>query len=146
MSKYLDFRPDFSHNILPELLKQNRKFEFIFIDGDHKFDGIFIDYYYAELLLENGGYLLLHDTWMRSTRLVEKFILKNKVNFKHIKTPFRNLSLFIKLEDDQRDGMFFKEFYTFKSLFRHYATMWFNSNKDSWLKRSLIKINKSFRG
>ena len=48
---FLDFRRDFSHNVLPQLAQEGRKFEFIFIDGDHKFDGILVDFYYAVVLV-----------------------------------------------------------------------------------------------
>jgi len=73
-NKYLTFYNDFSHIVLPKLLENEKKFDFIFIDGDHKFDGIFVDFYYADLLVNEGGYLLFHDTWMRSTQLVMSFI------------------------------------------------------------------------
>jgi predicted O-methyltransferase YrrM len=136
----LEFYPDYSHNILPLLLKENRNFEFIFIDGDHKFDGIFIDFYYADLLLNKEGYILLHDTWMRSTRLVESFIKTNRKDYKHIKTPLRNFSLFQKVGSDNRNGMYFKEFYTFKSLVTHSIISWMSDGKRNFIKRMLSKI------
>ena len=68
----LEFYRDHSHAVLPRLLESRRRFDFAFIDGGHRFDEIFVDVYYADLLLARGGYLLLHDTWMRSTCLVER--------------------------------------------------------------------------
>ena len=41
----LDFQEDYSHNVLPRLVDKKEKFDFIFIDGNHQFDGIFIDFY-----------------------------------------------------------------------------------------------------
>jgi predicted O-methyltransferase YrrM len=140
MGKFLDFRPDYSHNVLPQLLKEGKSFDFIFIDGDHKFDGVFVDYYYADLLLDDGGYILLHDTWMRSTRLVERFIIKNKKNYHSIKIPYKNLSLLQKRGVDQRNGMEFTEFYTFKSFLKHKVIMWYIYGKDGWLKRLATKL------
>ena len=61
------FHADFSHNVLPRLHAEKRKYDFIFIDGSHDFDSIFVDFYYANLLLSQNGYLLFHDAWMRST-------------------------------------------------------------------------------
>lgn len=136
----LIFKPDFSHNVLPALLKENKKFDFIFIDGDHKFDGILIDFYYSNLLLENNGYVLMHDTWMRSTRLVEKFIQKNLKNYRYVKTPLRNFSLFQKLEDDKRDGMFFSEFFTCKSIIVHPMIIWLSNGKPNILKKIILKV------
>jgi predicted O-methyltransferase YrrM len=136
----LDFRRDFSHNVMPELVKQAQKFDFIFIGGDHKFDGIFIDFYYSDLLLKTGGFVLFHDTWMRSTRLVGKFIKSNRKEYTFIKTPLRNLSLFQKTGEDTRDGMFFREFYTARSLLIHSLIRWMTGNRNNFIKRILLKV------
>ena len=135
-----DFREDYSHNVLPQLLKEEKQFDFIFIDGDHKFDGILVDFYYADLLLENGGYVLFHDTWMRSTQLVSSFIKKNKANYEVIDCPLRNFHLFKKIKKDDRDGMHFKEFYNSKSKITYNMITWMTSPGDSFLKRSAIKL------
>jgi predicted O-methyltransferase YrrM len=112
-----------SHDALPQLLAQGQKFDFIFIDGDHRFDGAFIDFYYADLLLKPGGYVLLHDTWMRPIRLIMSFINNNRANYS-LKLDEDNLGLYQKVsETDERDGMHFKEFYTSKSYARHHITM-----------------------
>jgi len=62
LSSQLEFHRDYSHSVLPELLRAGRTFDLAFIDGGHRFDEIFVDVYYADLLLAQGGYLLLHDT------------------------------------------------------------------------------------
>ena len=146
MKDQLDFRPDFSHNVLPALLKEGRTFDFIFIDGDHKFDGILLDFYYADLLLRQGGYVLMHDTWMRSTRLVERFIKRNRNNFSHIPVSRRNLTLFRKEGEDSRDGMFFREFYTRKSVVLHALIIWMTSGKDNISKRMMRRLKEIVRG
>jgi hypothetical protein len=140
MTKKLDFRSDYSHNVLPALLLEGRKFNFIFIDGDHKFDGMFLDFYYSDLLVKNGGYILFHDTWMRSTRLVERYIKTNRSDYMQIKTSLRNFSLFKKVGEDKRDGMYFKEFYTMNSIFLHSLIRWMTTGKDNFIKKSLMKI------
>ncbi|MFP4059158.1 MAG: class I SAM-dependent methyltransferase [Bacteroidales bacterium] len=145
LKDYLDLRADYSHNILPQLLQEKRSFDFIFIDGDHKFDGILVDFYYAAMLLEKGGYVLLHDTWMRSTRLVMSFIKKNRKDFQKIHTPLRNFSLYQKIGDDKRDGMFFKEFYNFKMLFVHYLINWMNSGKKGPVKKLAIWMKEKVK-
>src|SRR3972149_5297385 len=83
------FHPDFSHNVLPKLLSEKHTYDFVFIDGDHHFDGIFIDFYYVDLLLENGGYVLFHDAWMRGTQLVASFVKRNRKNYKLLRSPLR---------------------------------------------------------
>ena len=144
-SEHLDFRRDFSHNVLPQLAKEGRKFEFIFIDGDHKFDGILVDFYYADLLLEQGGYVLLHDTWMRSTQLVMSFIQSNRADYNSIPTGLRNIALYQKVGKDERNGMFFREFYTFKSMIAHNAIMWMSTGKESFLKRMAYNIKEKIK-
>tara|TARA_Y100000385_G_scaffold244389_1_gene262437 strand:+ start:541 stop:1248 length:708 start_codon:yes stop_codon:yes gene_type:complete len=145
LDKLLDFREDYSHNVLPELIKEGENFEFIFIDGDHKFDGEFVDFYYADLLLEKGGFILLHDTWMRSTRLVMEFINTNRKDYKQISTGLRNLSLYQKIGDDNRNGMFFKEFFTRKSTLSYNLIMWMSNGKKTFIKNILIYLKDKLK-
>jgi len=137
----LEFHNDFSHNVLPKILQQKEKdFEFIFIDGDHKFDGELVDFYYADLLLKQDGYVLLHDTWMRSTRLLMSFIKTNRKDYINIPTGLRNLALYQKVGKDQRNGMFFKEFFTLKSMLTHYPIIYMTSGESTPFKRFLMKV------
>ncbi|MBW8049888.1 MAG: class I SAM-dependent methyltransferase [Cytophagales bacterium] len=142
LQNLLDFRNDYSHNILPELLEKKQLFKFIFIDGDHKFDGILIDFYYSDLLLENKGYILLHDTWMRSTQLVMSFIKKNRNDYIKLKTPLRNFALYQKVGLDKRNGMYFKEFYTTKSLITYNVITWLTTGNQNILKRIVFKLKE----
>jgi predicted O-methyltransferase YrrM len=135
LAERLDFRPDFSHNVLPSLAKEGRKFEFIFIDGDHKFDGIFVDFYYADLLIDTGGYIMLHDTWMRSTRLVMSFIDKNRDDYEYIATPLKTFALYRKIGTDKRDGMYFQEFYSLGSFWKYHLITWMKTGKQTPLKK-----------
>ena len=141
----LDFKEDYSHAVMPRLLDEGKTFDFIFIDGDHKFDGILLDFYYADLLLEKNGYVLLHDTWMRSTRLVEGFIDNNKHNFKKIDTGLKNLLLYRKLREDERDGMYFKEFYNRKSYLRYYTINWLTTGKNNLMKKFVKNLKAKFK-
>lgn len=136
----LDFRDDYSHNVLPKLHLEGRKFEFVFIDGDHKFDGELIDFYYADLMLEMNGYILLHDTWMRSTRLLMAFIESNRKDYKTIPTGLRNLALYQKVDMDKRNGVHFKEFYTTKSMLSHYGILYMLNGKSNFIKRGLMGL------
>ncbi|MBP0019698.1 MAG: class I SAM-dependent methyltransferase [Cyanobacteria bacterium SBLK] len=72
---------DFFHHIeaksefaLPQLLAENeRKFDFIFIDGLHTFDHTLLDCFYANRLLRVGGYLAIDDVSFSSVRRVVDF-------------------------------------------------------------------------
>lgn len=112
MDKYLILEEDFSHNALPKLLKEGVKVDFCFIDGDHKFEAIILDFYYCNLLLNEGGYILFDDTYLRSTQVVGEWIKKNRADYKHVQTPsnVENFIMFQKIGKDERDMEHFVEF------------------------------------
>ena len=51
-----------SKDILPILIKENRKFDLIFIDGDHKYNTVKSDMLNSLKLINSNGYILLDDT------------------------------------------------------------------------------------
>ena len=106
----LKFIEDFSHAALPRLNKKRLGFDFIFIDGGHNFDTAFVDFYFSDLLLNNNGYILLHDTWLLSIQTVAEWIRRNKVNYKKIKFAAKNCILLQKSGDDKRKWYHFKSF------------------------------------
>jgi predicted O-methyltransferase YrrM len=99
-----------SHAALPRMLAEGKTFQFVFVDGGHKFDDIFIDWYYSDLLLEPGGYIIFHDAHMRSTQVVAEFIRKNRSDYREHLTPVDNLFLFQKTGTDTRPWYHFNEF------------------------------------
>jgi predicted O-methyltransferase YrrM len=116
----LIYYQDFSHNILPRLHAEGRKYDFIFIDGSHHFDNMFVDFYFANLLLSQNGYILFHDSWMRSTQLVVSYIRHNRSNYAQNSGAGLNLIMFQKSSirhklawDD------FNEFYTLRGMLSH---------------------------
>lgn len=55
--KFVKFENDLSHNVLPKLLKNGDKFDFIFIDALHLFDHTMVEFYFADLLLNHNGFI-----------------------------------------------------------------------------------------
>lgn len=110
LEKYLRFIEKPSHSALPELLTEGVKVDFIFIDGGHKFDEIFIDWYYADLLLKTNGHVFLDDSWLSSTKRVASFIRTNRNDFTEVPTPVENLVAFQKIATDERKWDHFVEF------------------------------------
>jgi hypothetical protein len=49
---------------MPDLVRQGKKFDLVFIDGWHTLDHAMVDAFYATRLLNVGGYLALDDTAM----------------------------------------------------------------------------------
>lgn len=67
-----------SHEVLPGLLSDKERFDFVFVDGSHLFDHALIDFFYMDKLLKAGGYVMFDDLWMPSIRKVISFILRNR--------------------------------------------------------------------
>ena len=119
-SRFLTHYNDYSHNILPQLVKKGLKIDFAFIDGDHKYDSVFIDYYYIDLMLKKNGFILLDDAGMRTTQLVASFIRTNKKNYREVNTHYKNFLLFKKISTkDTRPWYHFNEFYNKRGMKSH---------------------------
>lgn len=117
---YLRFEHDSSQMVLPRLSKIGIKINLALIDGGHKFDNIFIDFFYIDLMLNIGGFVIFHDSWLRSTQYVASWIKTNKKNYALLKVHIKNFIIFRKLEEDDRDYYYFKGFCTYKSIYSHY--------------------------
>ncbi|NEQ45752.1 MAG: class I SAM-dependent methyltransferase [Leptolyngbya sp. SIOISBB] len=63
---------------LPQLVSKNETFDFAFIDGSHLFDNAFVDFFFIDRMIEEGGYIAVDDIWMPAVRKVVSFILKSK--------------------------------------------------------------------
>lgn len=116
-TKLLKYYDDFSYNVLPQLVRKGIKLDFAFIDGDHKYDFIFIDFFYIDLMLQKGGFILFDDAGMRSAQLVASFLRTNKKNYKEIATPSKTFILFQKTGiRDERPWYHFEEFYNRRAM------------------------------
>ena len=111
---------DYSYKALPKLLNKGSKFDFAFIDGDHKFDSIFVEFFYIDLILNKGGYIVFHDAWMRSTQMVAAWIKANKGNYRICNTNITNFLIFRKVGVDRRDWYSYNEFFTFKGFLENF--------------------------
>ncbi len=67
-----------SYEALPQLLEAGERFDFVFIDGNHRFEYTLVDFFYVDKLLNTGGCVMLHDPWLPSIRKVLSFILRNR--------------------------------------------------------------------
>jgi hypothetical protein len=112
-------KPDYI--ALPELLKDRiknvkwqeskydgsyEKFDMIFIDGWHTFDYTLLDFFYADLLLNIGGYIILDDAKFSALKELDKYL---NSNYKFYKKENYEMSLFLvykKIRDDDRSWDF----------------------------------------
>lgn len=62
---------------LPRLFAEGERFDFAFIDGDHRFDPAFVDLYFMTRMVRPGGLILVDDMWMAPVRLVVAYFEAN---------------------------------------------------------------------
>lgn len=77
IERLVDFHQDHSEYVLPRLLREGRRFDFAFIDGDHRFDHVFVDLFYINQLLKPSGVLVLDDCFSDSVHFACRFIQTN---------------------------------------------------------------------
>lgn len=61
LSDYISYKPEYSRAALPRLLAEQQKFGFIYIDGSHVFEDVFVDTYYSIRPLSSYGVILFDD-------------------------------------------------------------------------------------
>lgn len=66
-----------SERALPRLIESAEQFDLAFIDGDHRFDGAFIDTFFALRLVKPSGLIVLDDAWMPSVQKASAFFVSN---------------------------------------------------------------------
>ena len=77
LDKIIEFHGEKSHFVLPRLLREDRKFDFGFIDGCHLFDYVFLDLFYLGQLIKMGGIIFLDDYQYVAIRKATSFFVKN---------------------------------------------------------------------
>lgn len=73
----VEFHAEESQIVLPRLLADGRRFDLAFIDGTHRFEGVFLDLIYAGRLLEEGGIVFVDDAQLPAVRKAIDFCVAN---------------------------------------------------------------------
>jgi predicted O-methyltransferase YrrM len=73
----VEFYAEMSQIALPKFLKEQRRFDFAFLDGNHRFDSVFVDLFYLGRLLRKGGVILLDDYELPGIRRAVSFYVTN---------------------------------------------------------------------
>ena len=86
----LRFFRERSDIILPILHQKEESFQVCLIDGDHRFDTVFTDFYFIDKVLEIGGLIIFGEGWAEPRENVISFIKNNLKNYEFQKdTPSR---------------------------------------------------------
>jgi predicted O-methyltransferase YrrM len=78
---FVEFIEKPSQIALPQLVAAGRKIDFAFIDGEHLFDHVLVDFFFVDQLLDVGGIVVFDDTSWPSIRTVARFVASNR-NYK----------------------------------------------------------------
>jgi predicted O-methyltransferase YrrM len=62
---------------LPRLVSEGREFDLAFVDGDHRFEGVFLDLYFMIRLVRPGGLVVVDDMWMPAVRTAVAYVVRN---------------------------------------------------------------------
>ena len=73
----VEFYAEESQIVLPRLLAEGREFDLAFLDGNHRFEGVFLDLIYSGRLLKEGGIVFVDDWQLPGVRRAVDFCLAN---------------------------------------------------------------------
>ncbi|MDQ3876239.1 MAG: class I SAM-dependent methyltransferase [Actinomycetota bacterium] len=73
----VEFHAEESEIVLPRLLADGRRFDLAFLDGNHRFEAVFLDLIYSGRLLKEGGIVFVDDTQHPGVRRAVDFCLTN---------------------------------------------------------------------
>lgn len=68
---------EISQIALPTFLKEGRQFDLAFVDGNHRFDSVFLDLFYLGRLLPKGGVVFVDDYDLPGIHRAVSFYLSN---------------------------------------------------------------------
>jgi hypothetical protein len=72
---------DMSSVALPQLWRQGRKVDLIYIDGSHLFEDVFVDFYFACRLAREGAFVVFDDCTDPHVAKVIRFVERNYDDF-----------------------------------------------------------------
>jgi predicted O-methyltransferase YrrM/transposase-like protein len=100
---------DYSIHALSRMIKDRDRFDFIYIDGNHRFDDVLVDFYLADQVMRVGGLMVFDDTWLESIQTVCNFVARNRA-YQVVSQPVEDICVLRKLRDDDRDWHHFNRF------------------------------------
>jgi len=107
--KRFEFLEEYSIHALSDFIRAGKRFDFIFIDGNHRFDDVLVDFYLSDQALKVGGLMVLDDMWMASIRTVASFVVANRA-YQVVRQASPRILALRKLKDDDRSWRHFRPF------------------------------------
>jgi predicted O-methyltransferase YrrM len=73
----VEFYDQESQIVFPRLLADGREFDLAFLDGNHRFEGVFLDLIYSGRLLKEGGIIFVDDAQLPGVQRAIAFCTAN---------------------------------------------------------------------
>jgi predicted O-methyltransferase YrrM len=77
LTELVEHHVEESQTALPRFLNEGRTFDLAFVDGNHRFDGVFLDLIYLGRLVRPGGIVFLDDYQLPAVARAASFCLGN---------------------------------------------------------------------
>lgn len=77
LSEMVQYHAADSQIVLPRLLSEGRSFDLAFLDGNHRFDSVFLDLIYLGRLIRAGGILFIDDYQLPAVARAASFCTTN---------------------------------------------------------------------
>lgn len=75
--RLVDHYAHVSEIVLPQFLEEGRCFDFGFVDGNHRFEHVFLDLFYLGRLVRRGGIIMLDDYGVQGIKRAVAFYVNN---------------------------------------------------------------------
>ncbi len=102
--------PQMSVAALVDLHRKDEHFEFIFIDGNHRFDDVLVDFMLSSDVCAIGGHIVLDDMWMPAVQKTVSFVRLNRKDYIEAPSPVANVAVFRKIAEDTRSWDHYVDF------------------------------------
>lgn len=65
---------EFDYVAMPKLLAAREEFQLVYIDGNHAFENVVLDYFFADLMLPQGGLIGFNDCGWRTVHAAMRYV------------------------------------------------------------------------
>lgn len=98
-----------SDDALPRLRGEGARIDFALIDGLHLFDATLVDFFNIDRMLDVGGVVVFHDTWMPAVAQAVAFVRRNRA-YAPVEAGDAAMEALRKSGEDDREWDFHQEF------------------------------------
>jgi predicted O-methyltransferase YrrM len=98
-----------SDEALPRLRDEGARIDFALIDGLHLFDATLVDFFHADRMLDTGGVVVFHDTWMPAVAQAVAYVEANRA-YERLEAGDAAMAALRKTADDDRAWDFHRDF------------------------------------